>query len=135
VRGAAFELAPSRYSSAIPAPVSLSTTPISARIDLHDYFEKIARDDGDYAHTLLKVRIPQPLAGPHWTSEVIPIAGGRSDFGTWGIFLFEHRRASHSWAVMSRLAFKELRAQSHFTQKPPPAFSAQEVSFVELILI
>ena len=30
------------------------------------------------------------------TSEVIPIAGGRLQLGTWqGIFLFEHRRAPH----------------------------------------
>jgi secondary thiamine-phosphate synthase enzyme len=30
------------------------------------------------------------------SSEVIPIAGGRMQLGTWqGIFLFEHRRAPH----------------------------------------
>ncbi len=30
------------------------------------------------------------------SSEVIPIADGRMQLGTWqGIFLFEHRRASH----------------------------------------
>lgn len=74
----------------------------SARIDLHDYFEKIAPEDGDYAHTLegpddttshLRMALTR-------TSEVIPIAGGRMTLGTWqGIFLFEHRRASHSRTV------------------------------------
>jgi len=74
----------------------------SARIDLHDYFEKIAPEDGDYAHTLegpddttshLRMALTR-------TSEVIPISGGRMTLGTWqGIFLFEHRRASHSRAV------------------------------------
>jgi secondary thiamine-phosphate synthase enzyme len=30
------------------------------------------------------------------TSEVVPIANGRMQLGTWqGIFLFEHRRAPH----------------------------------------
>jgi secondary thiamine-phosphate synthase enzyme len=30
------------------------------------------------------------------TSETIPIADGKMELGTWqGIFLFEHRRASH----------------------------------------
>jgi secondary thiamine-phosphate synthase enzyme len=30
------------------------------------------------------------------SSEVIPIADGRMQLGTWqGIFVFEHRRASH----------------------------------------
>lgn len=74
----------------------------SARIDLHDYFEKIAPEDGDYAHTLegpddttshLRMALTR-------TSEVVPIAGGRMTLGTWqGIFLFEHRRASHSRTV------------------------------------
>jgi secondary thiamine-phosphate synthase enzyme len=74
----------------------------SARIDLHDYFEKIAPEDGDYAHTLegpddttshLRMALTR-------TSEVIPIAGGCMTLGTWqGIFLFEHRRASHSRTV------------------------------------
>lgn len=74
----------------------------SARIDLHDYFERIAPEDGDYAHTLegpddttshLRMALTR-------TSEVIPIAAGCMTLGTWqGIFLFEHRRASHSRTV------------------------------------
>ena len=74
----------------------------SARTDLHDYFEKIAPEDGDYAHTLegpddttshLRMALTR-------TSEVIPIAGGRMTLGTWqGIFVFEHRRATHTRQV------------------------------------
>ena len=74
----------------------------SARADLHDYFEKIAPEDGDYSHTLegpddttshLRMALTR-------TSEVIPIAGGRMTLGTWqGIFVFEHRRATHTRQV------------------------------------
>jgi secondary thiamine-phosphate synthase enzyme len=35
------------------------------------------------------------------TSEVIPIAHGRLQLGTWqGLFLFEHRRAPHRRTVV-----------------------------------
>jgi secondary thiamine-phosphate synthase enzyme len=71
----------------------------SARTDLHSFFEKIAPESEDYAHTLegpddttshLRVALTK-------TSEVIPIAEGRMTLGTWqGIFLFEHRRARHT---------------------------------------
>lgn len=71
----------------------------SARQDLHAYFEDIAPEDGDYVHTLegpddttshLRMALTR-------TSEVIPIARGRMTLGTWqGIFVFEHRRASHT---------------------------------------
>lgn len=74
----------------------------SARTDLHDYFEKIVPEDGDYAHTLegpddttshLRMALTR-------TSEVIPIAGGRMTLGTWqGIFVFEHRRVTHTRQV------------------------------------
>lgn len=74
----------------------------SARTDLHAYFEKIAPEQGDYVHTLegpddttshLRMALTR-------TSEVIPIAGGRMTLGTWqGIFVFEHRRASHTRTV------------------------------------
>lgn len=74
-----------------------------ARADLHAWFEKIVpEDDPDYVHTLegpddttshLKMAITR-------TSEVIPVAGGFPTLGTWqGIFLFEHRRASHNRLV------------------------------------
>lgn len=74
----------------------------SARTDLHAYFETIAPEDGDYVHTLegpddttshLRMALTR-------TSEVIPISGGRMTLGTWqGIFVFEHRRASHQRMV------------------------------------
>lgn len=74
----------------------------SARTDLHEYFEKIAPESGDYVHTLegpddttshLRMALTR-------TSEVIPIAGSRMTLGTWqGIFVFEHRRASHHRTV------------------------------------
>jgi secondary thiamine-phosphate synthase enzyme len=74
----------------------------SARADLHDYFEKIAPEDGDYFHRLegpddttshLRMALTR-------TSEVIPIVGGRMTLGTWqGIFVFEHRRAAHDRQV------------------------------------
>jgi secondary thiamine-phosphate synthase enzyme len=74
----------------------------SARADLHDYFEKIAPEDGDYFHRLegpddttshLRMALTR-------TSEVIPIVGGRMTLGTWqGIFVFEHRRAPHDRKV------------------------------------
>ena len=70
----------------------------SARADLHEYFEKLVPEEGDYVH---------PLEGPDdttshlrmaltRTSEIIPIASGRLTLGTWqGIFVFEHRRSAH----------------------------------------
>lgn len=75
----------------------------SARTDLHAYFEKIAPENGDYVHTLegpddttshLRMALTR-------TSEVVPIAAGRMALGTWqGIFVFEHRRASHERTVV-----------------------------------
>ena len=75
----------------------------SARTDLHEFFERLAPEDEDYyVHT---------AEGPDDTtshlravltrsSEVVPVANGRLALGTWqGIFLFEHRRASHRRSV------------------------------------
>jgi secondary thiamine-phosphate synthase enzyme len=74
----------------------------SARTDLHEFFEKIAPEDGNYIHTLegpddttshLRMALTR-------TSEVIPIASGRMTLGTWqGIFVFEHRRAAHARTI------------------------------------
>lgn len=71
----------------------------TAREDLHAYFERIAPEDGDYAHTLegpddctshLRMALTR-------TTEVIPIENGSLCLGVWqGIFLFEHRRAPHT---------------------------------------
>ncbi len=71
----------------------------SARVDLHQYFERLVPEDTDYfTHTsegsddsTSHVRMVLTR-----TSEVIPIAKAKLQLGTWqGIFLFEHRRAPH----------------------------------------
>jgi secondary thiamine-phosphate synthase enzyme len=71
----------------------------SARVDLEEYFERLVLEDTDYfTHTSegpddSTSHIRMVLTR---SSEVIPIAGGRLQLGTWqGIFLFEHRRSPH----------------------------------------
>ena len=71
----------------------------SARVDLAEFFERLVPEDTDYfRHTSEGAddstsHIRMVLTR---SSEVIPIAAGRMQLGTWqGIFVFEHRRASH----------------------------------------
>jgi len=71
----------------------------SARVDLHEYFERLVPEDSDYfVHTLEGAddstsHIRMVLTR---TSETIPIADGQLQLGTWqGIFVFEHRNAPH----------------------------------------
>src|SRR3954471_10863467 len=71
----------------------------SARTDLHEFFERLVPEDQDYfVHTDegpddMPSHLRMVLTR---TSEVIPIAHGRMQLGTWqGIFLFEHRRVAH----------------------------------------
>ncbi len=71
----------------------------SARTDLHEFFERLVPEGQDYfVHTDegsddMPSHLRMVLTR---TSEVIPIADGRMQLGTWqGIFLFEHRRAPH----------------------------------------
>jgi secondary thiamine-phosphate synthase enzyme len=71
----------------------------SARLDLEEYFERLVPEDTDYfAHTSegpddSASHIRMVLTR---SSEVIPIAEGQLQLGTWqGIFLFEHRRSPH----------------------------------------
>lgn len=71
----------------------------SARRDLEEFFERLVPEDSDYfVHTMegpddMPSHIRMALTR---TSEVIPVMRGRMALGTWqGIFLFEHRRASH----------------------------------------
>jgi secondary thiamine-phosphate synthase enzyme len=71
----------------------------SARRDLEEFFERLVPEDGDYfTHTAegaddMPSHIRMVLTR---TSETIPIADGKMQLGAWqGIFLFEHRRASH----------------------------------------
>ena len=75
----------------------------SARADLHEFFERLVREDADYyAHTSegaddttshLRMVLTR-------SSQSIPVIDGRLALGTWqGIFVFEHRRASHRRTV------------------------------------
>jgi secondary thiamine-phosphate synthase enzyme len=71
----------------------------TARLDLEEFFERLVPEDTPYfEHTAeggddSTSHIRSILTR---TSEVIPIADGRMQLGTWqGIFLFEHRRAPH----------------------------------------
>ncbi len=71
----------------------------SARVDLEQYFERLVPEDADYfTHTAEGAddstsHIRMVLTR---SSEVIPIAEGELQLGTWqGVFLFEHRRAAH----------------------------------------
>ena len=76
----------------------------SARTDLHGFFERLVPEDQSYyVHTLegsddttshLRMALTR-------TSEVIPVVEGRLALGTWqGIFVFEHRRASHRRSIV-----------------------------------
>ena len=72
----------------------------SARRDLEEFFERMVPENSDYfIHTMegpddMPSHIRMALTR---TSEVIPVTRGRMALGTWqGIFLFEHRRASHT---------------------------------------
>jgi secondary thiamine-phosphate synthase enzyme len=71
----------------------------TARHDLEKFFERLVPEETPYfEHTAegpddSTSHIRSVLTR---SSEVIPIAGGRMQLGTWqGIFLFEHRRAPH----------------------------------------
>jgi len=71
----------------------------SARVDLEAFFERLVPEDTDYfVHTSEGAddstsHIRMVLTR---SSEVIPIADGRLQLGTWqGIYLFEHRRSPH----------------------------------------
>ena len=71
----------------------------TARRDLEEFFERLVPEDADYfTHDAegsddMPSHIRMVLTR---TSETVPIMDGRMQLGTWqGIFLFEHRRASH----------------------------------------
>ena len=76
----------------------------SARTDLHEFFNRLVPEDADYfVHTAegpddMPSHLRMVLTR---TSEVIPIAHSRLMLGTWqGIFVFEHRRASHTRTIV-----------------------------------
>src|SRR5437762_5772231 len=70
----------------------------AARRDLEKFFERLVPESAHYEHddegaddSTSHIRMALTR-----TSEVIPIADGKLELGTWqGIFLFEHRRAAH----------------------------------------
>lgn len=76
----------------------------SARVDLHAFFERLVPEGADYfVHTAegpddMPSHLRMVLTR---TSEVIPVAKGALQLGTWqGVFLFEHRRAPHQRTVV-----------------------------------
>jgi secondary thiamine-phosphate synthase enzyme len=71
----------------------------TARRDLEEYFDRLVPENADYfEHDAegaddMPSHIRMVLTR---SSETIPVVDGRMQLGTWqGIFLFEHRRASH----------------------------------------
>jgi secondary thiamine-phosphate synthase enzyme len=74
--------------------------------DLKDFFERIAPEDFAYAHdTEGPDDMPAHIrAALTQVSLSIPVAGGRMVLGTWqGIYVFEHRSASHRRQVVAHL--------------------------------
>jgi secondary thiamine-phosphate synthase enzyme len=76
-------------------------------LDLADYFERLAPEsDARYRHTSegpddMPAHIRAALTQ---TSLSIPVLDGRMALGTWqGIYLFEHRSASHRRMVVLHL--------------------------------
>ena len=75
----------------------------AARRDLEKFFERLVPEDAEYEHddegpddSTSHIRMALTR-----TSEVVPIADGQLQLGTWqGIFLFEHRRASHNRKIV-----------------------------------
>lgn len=70
----------------------------AARRDLHRFFETLVPEDAAYEHddegaddSTSHIRMALTR-----TSEVMPIADGKMQLGTWqGLFVFEHRHAPH----------------------------------------
>jgi secondary thiamine-phosphate synthase enzyme len=75
----------------------------AARRDLENFFERLVPEDADYEHddegaddSTSHIRMALTR-----TSEVVPLADGKLQLGTWqGIFLFEHRRADHQRKII-----------------------------------
>lgn len=74
----------------------------AARRDVERFFEKLVPENAGYEHDDegpddMPAHVRMVLTR---TSETIPIVDGKMQLGTWqGIFLFEHRRASHRRTV------------------------------------
>jgi secondary thiamine-phosphate synthase enzyme len=78
----------------------------AARRDLERYFAAVAPESRDYEHDDegpddMPAHLRAALTA---TSLSIPVAGGAPVLGTWqGVYLFEHRRASHRRRVALHL--------------------------------
>ncbi len=78
----------------------------AARRDMERYLARIAPESRDYEHDDegpddMPAHLRAALTA---TSLAIPVANGRPVLGTWqGIYLFEHRRASHRRQVALHL--------------------------------
>ena len=76
----------------------------TARRDLEEFFDRLVPEEADYfEHSSegsddMPSHIRMVLTR---TSETVPIVDGKMQLGTWqGIFLFEHRRATHRRKVL-----------------------------------
>jgi secondary thiamine-phosphate synthase enzyme len=79
----------------------------TARHDLQEFFDRLVPEDADYfthgseGSDDMPSHIRMALTR---TSETVPMIDGKMQLGTWqGIFLFEHRRATHRrkiWITM-----------------------------------
>src|SRR5438128_10124874 len=76
----------------------------TAQRDLEKFFDRLVPESGDYfthdteGNDDMPSHIRMVLTR---TSETVPIVDGKMQLGTWqGIFLFEHRRASHRRNVL-----------------------------------
>ncbi|THG41105.1 secondary thiamine-phosphate synthase enzyme YjbQ [Sphingomonas olei] len=78
----------------------------AARRDIERYLARIAPESRDYEHDDegpddMPAHLPSALTA---TSLSIPVANGHPVLGTWqGVYLFEHRRASHRRQVALHL--------------------------------
>ena len=79
--------------------IVMENADLTARRDLEEFFDRLVPENSDYFEHDSEGVDDMPshirMVLTH-SSETIPVAEGRMQLGTWqGIFLFEHRRASH----------------------------------------
>ena len=79
----------------------------TARRDLEEFFDRLIPEDADYfthgseGSDDMPSHIRMVLTR---TSETVPIMEGKMQLGAWqGVFLFEHRRASHRRKIWSTI--------------------------------